>query len=136
LSAPDAALLPREPAAGAPVFAEPWHAEVLAVAFALTRAGLFSAGEWADALGQEIRRHGEPGGGDSEESYYRAALAALERLVGDKLPETGRSLAGRVEAWRRAYLDTPHGRPVTLAAGAGPVDNHPHTHDHHHHHDP
>jgi len=30
--APEAALLPREPSPGAPVFAEPWHAEVLGIA--------------------------------------------------------------------------------------------------------
>ncbi len=133
MSAPDTALLPREPAAGAPVFAEPWHAEVLAVAFALTRSGLFSATEWAETLGGEIRCHDKSVGGDSEDGYYRAALAALERLVEDKTPQTGGSLDARVEAWRRAYLNTPHGRPVMLAAAAGPVDNHPPAHDHHHH---
>ncbi len=118
MTAPEPSLLPREPAAGAPVFAEPWHAEVLGIAQALTRAGLFTASEWAEALGAEIARAGEPGGQDSEETYYRAALAALERLVGDKSPETGGSLPERVEAWRRAYLNTPHGKPVTLAAAA------------------
>jgi nitrile hydratase accessory protein len=107
---------------------------VLAVAFALTRAGLFSAAEWAEALGAEIRRQGNSGDGDSEENYYRAALAALERLCGDKSPETGASLDRRVEAWRRAYLNTPHGQPVTLAASGRPVDNHQHGDDHHHHH--
>lgn len=111
------ALLPREPAPGAPVFAEPWHAEVLAIASALTRSGLFTPAEWAEALGAEIRRAGEPGHPDTEASYYRCALAALEALVGDKSPETGGSLASRVEVWRRAYLNTPHGNPVELAAG-------------------
>ena len=52
---------------------------------------------------------GEP---DTEETYYQAVLAALERLVGEKSPETGGSLVDRVEAWRRAYLYTPHGQPV------------------------
>ena len=129
MSAPEPSLLPREPAAGAPVFAEPWHAEVLAIAHVLTRAGLFTASEWAEALGAEIRRRDDSRGGDTDESYYRAALAALERLVGDKSPETGGSLAERVEAWRRAYLNTPHGKPVTLAA-AGPVEI---RQGHHHH---
>ena len=129
LDAPEPSLLPREPAAGAPVFAEPWHAEVLAIAHALIRAGLFSASEWAEALGAETGR-GRIREPDSEESYYRAALAALERLVGDKSPETGGSLADRVEAWRRAYLNTPHGEPVTLAAAAGPVENRQGHHDH------
>jgi S1-C subfamily serine protease len=46
-----------------------------------------------------------------------AALRALERLVaaGGGLPAP--VLAERVEAWRRAYLNTPHGRPVQLSAG-------------------
>jgi nitrile hydratase accessory protein len=135
LSAPEAGrILPREPAPGAPVFAEPWHAEVLAIAYALTRSGLFTAGDWAEALGAEIRRRCEAGEPDSEASYYRAALAALERLVGAGSPETGGSLDERVEAWRRAYLNTPHGQPVTLAAGAGLAENrHAHDHDDHHH---
>ena len=75
-------------------------------------------------------RAGESGEPDSEESYYRAALAALERLVGDKSPETGGSLSDRVEAWRRAYLNTPHGQPVTLAAATGPAENRQGHHDH------
>lgn len=128
-------MLPREPAPGAPVFAEPWQAEVLAIAHALTRAGMFTAGEWAEALGAEIRRSSETGEPDSDDGYYRAALAALERLAGAGSPETGASLDERVEAWRRAYLNTPHGRPVTLAARAGPVDNHGHARDHSRAHD-
>lgn len=130
MSAPEPALLPREPSAGAPVFAEPWHAEVLAIAHALTRAGLFSASEWADALGAAIARAGESGLADSDETYYRAALEALERLVADRSRETSGSLPERVEAWRRAYLNTPHGKPVTLAAATGPVENRQSHHDH------
>jgi nitrile hydratase accessory protein len=134
LSAPEAgALLPREPAPGAPVFAEPWHAEVLAMAHALTGSGLFTPGAWAEALGAEIRRNGEAGMPDSDASYYRAALGALERLVGAGSPETAAALDERVETWRRAYLNTPHGQPVNLAAGEGPVDKHRHAHDDHHH---
>jgi nitrile hydratase accessory protein len=137
LRAPDAAaILPREPAPGAPVFAEPWHAEVLAIAYALTHSGLFTAGEWAEALGAEIRRSGEAVEPDSDASYYRSALTALERLVGVGSPETGASLDERVEAWRRAYLNTAHGRPVILAAGADLAENrHVHDHDHEHPHD-
>lgn len=126
----DFAVLPREPAPGSPVFAEPWHAEVLAVAHALTRAGLFTTSEWAATLGAEVRNATEAGLPDTDATYYRSALAALERLVRDKSPETGESLEERVEAWRRAYLHTPHGRPVVLAAAAHPAEN---DHDHHRH---
>lgn len=133
MSAPEFALLPREPAEGGPTFTVPWHAEALGIANVLIESGMFSLNEWAEALGEEIRgRRGEP---DTEETYYRAVLAALEQLVAAKSPATGESLAERVEAWRRAYLNTPHGKPVTLAAAAGPTPDHDHhDHDHHHHH--
>jgi nitrile hydratase accessory protein len=124
------ALLPREPDAGAPVFAEPWHAEVLALAYTLTEAGLFSAGEWADALGAEIRKATARDERDSDAAYYAAALAALEGLIARKSPDTGASLAPRVEAWRRAYLNTPHGHPVELAAGEDAHHHDLHDHDH------
>jgi nitrile hydratase accessory protein len=134
LSAPDPALLPREPEPGSPVFAEPWHAEVLALAHGLTRAGLFTASEWADALGAEIRRSGDLGQPDTEATYYAAALAALQGLVAARSPAVGDRLHARVEAWRRAYLNTPHGRPVTLAAAEGAAPEHGGHHPHHHHH--
>jgi nitrile hydratase accessory protein len=130
LSRPEQALLPREPTAGAPVFAEPWHAGVLAVAYALTRDGVFSAAEWAEALGAEIARAHAAGAPDTEAGYYQAALKALESLVSVKSPPTGKALAERIEAWRRAYLNTPHGKPVTLAAATVPMAHHGH-----HHHD-
>jgi len=129
LSEPEEALLPRGPAPGAPVFAEPWHAEVLALAYALARDGMFSAGEWAEALGAEIARATAAGEPDTEAGYYAAALKALESLVSAKSPTTGAALAGRVEAWRRAYLNTPHGKPVTLAAATLPMAHHGHHHD-------
>ena len=91
------------------------------MADALARAGVFTAAEWAEMLGAELRRSALAGLPDSDDLYYRGALAALERLVGSKLPSTAEALDGRIEAWRRAYLDTPHGRPVSLAAGAGGV---------------
>ena len=114
------------------------HAEALGIANVLMQSGMYSATEWAETLGAEIKRlAGEP---DTEETYYRAVLAALERLVAEKSPATGGSLADRVEAWRRAYNNTPHGKPVLLEAADGPALGHDHDHDHddhdhHHHHD-
>jgi nitrile hydratase accessory protein len=133
LSAPEAALLPREPKPGSTVFAVPWHAEALGIANALIQNGMYSQVEWANALAAEIRGLTAAGEPDTEETYYQAVLAALEGLVGEKSPETGGSLAARVEAWRRAYLNTPHGQPVTLAAAASPAADHcPDDHEYHH----
>ena len=112
----NAAVLPRpRQAAGDPVFAEPWQAEVLAVAYALTANGLFSAREWTERLGaalEKARLNGEP---DTGEAYYHSALRALEQLIAERSPEVGARVDARVEEWRSAYLDTPHGKPVELA---------------------
>jgi len=94
---------------------------------------MFSAVEWAETLGARIRRIGDSGEPDNEETYYRAVLSAVEQLVGEKSPDTGGLLLDRVEAWRCAYLNTPHGQPVTLDAAALSSHN-GQDHDHHDHH--
>lgn len=99
----------------------------------LVRSGLFSAAEWAETLGAARERDVIEGRPDSEETYYAAVLASLETLVRRHAPEIGASLEPRVDAWRRAYLATPHGQPVTLdAAVREPVA---HDHDDHDDHD-
>lgn len=117
------------------MFEVPWHAEALGIANALMLGGMYSEVEWAETLAAEICQLDASGAPDTEESYYQAVLAALERLVGEKSPETAGSLVARVEAWRRAYLNTPHGRPVTLAAAAGPAVDHESDDYEDHHHD-
>lgn len=103
---------------GEPAFAEPWQAEVLALAFALTQGNIVAPAAWSDALGAELRRAAARGEADDRDTYYAAALAALERLVAADGMVTADGLSARIEQWRRAYLNTPHGRPVELSAGA------------------
>jgi nitrile hydratase accessory protein len=102
---------------GEPTFAEPWQAEVLALAFALAEKGVFSAAEWSEALGAELRLAEAAGAPDDHGTYYAAALAALERLVAARGAITVGALSRRTAEWRQAYLHTPHGHPVELAAG-------------------
>ena len=54
---------------------------------------------------------------DTRETYYGAAVAALETLLGRMGSISRNALDDRTEQWRRAYLHTPHGRPVELEAG-------------------
>ncbi len=124
-----AGIRPRDGNPDAPVFAEPWHAQVLAVAHGLSVSGLFSASDWATALGAALREGEARGEPDTDETYYAAALTALERLVAERSPTTGDAHPARIEAWRRAYLRTPHGKPVELGAGLDPAEPPPHTHD-------
>ncbi len=89
------------------VFAEPWEAEAFALAVALQDRGVFTAAEWADALGAEIARA-------PEQSYYRQWLAALERLVAAKGLTDSDTLSRYADAWGRAAERTPHGTPIEL----------------------
>ncbi len=103
---------------GGPAFDEPWQAQTLALADLLVRRGLVSPARWAEALGAEIAALGaEP---DDRETYYRAVLAALERVLTENGAVTRAELEERERQWERAYLNTPHGAPVELAAGLKP----------------
>ena len=103
---------------GEPVFGEPWHAQTLALADLLVKSCAISSARWAETLGAEIKAlNAEP---DDRETYYRAVLAALERLLAENGSVTPAELHEREHQWERAYLRTPHGKPVELAAGIEP----------------
>lgn len=95
----------------APNFCEPWEAQAFAMVVALQDRGLFTAVEWAEALGKQV--HAEDAALDGHD-YYERWLAALEVLLqakGVAVPETIDSLAA---AWQRAAHATPHGQPIVL----------------------
>ena len=94
-------------------FAEPWQATVLAMAAALIREGHFSQGAWADALGTALQTEQADGLPDTEETYFLAALSALETLS-EKSGITAGERDARKTDWQDAYRRTPHGEPVTL----------------------
>lgn len=102
---------------GEPAFDEPWQVQVLALAYDLAERNVFSPAQWSDTLGAELRRAEAEGKPDNQQTYYEAALAALEQLVAAYGSVTGDTVSERTEAWRRAYLKTPHGEPVELKAG-------------------
>jgi nitrile hydratase accessory protein len=89
------------------MFAEPWEAEAFALAVSLQERGVFTAAEWASALGAEIERA-------PHESYYHQWLAALEGLVASKGLTDAETLSRYADAWGRAAERTPHGTPIEL----------------------
>lgn len=105
---PDDPLAPRDD-----VFAEPWHATVLALADAMIRAGHFSAADWASALGTALQAAEAEGAPDDETTYYTAALSALEQMSEPRGIGPA-DLSARKSAWEEAYRRTPHGAPVVL----------------------
>lgn len=104
--------IPRD--AQGPIFRAPWEAQAFAMALALHQRGLFTWGEWAATLGEEIKCAQAAGDPDTGETYYRHWLAALERLVVEKGVASGEMLARYREAWDRAACRTPHGKSIEL----------------------
>ena len=110
----DLTMLPRDQ--DSPVFNEPWEAQAFALAVRLSEAGCFTWSEWAAVLSREIKAAQARGDPDLGETYYRHWLNALEQICVDKGLVEGEDVQQRTEAWRRAYLRTPHGQPVSLSA--------------------
>ena len=94
-------------------FAEPWQATILAMATALIREGHFTQTDWATALGRALARAETDGRPDTDETYFLAALDALE-LLSERAGLTDAQRAGRKADWEDAYRKTPHGQPVVL----------------------
>lgn len=122
-------------------FAEPWQAQAFACALQLSRQGLFKWSEWVEVFSTEIKASPAHPGESSNAAYYRQWLAALETIVARKGAASTTEIDRRQEAWRQAYLNTPHGQPVDLANATTPPagGGHPHHHhdddDHDHDHD-
>src|SRR5215210_9477975 len=85
-----------------PVFREPWEAQAFAMAVALRERGLIEWSEWAQILGDEIKRAQAAGDPDTGETYYRHWLAALERMVTEKGLTNVATLARYNAAWDHA----------------------------------
>ncbi len=110
----DADLQPLAARDGEPAFAEAWQAEALALADSLVQNGLFAAAEWSDALGLALREAEARGEPDDQETYYRAVLVALERLIDAHSDIDFAAMRQMRENWEDAYRATPHGQPVEL----------------------
>lgn len=112
------AAVPGVPCAGeAPVFAEPWQAQAFAMALSLQQNGVFTWGEWAETIGDEIRQALARGDPDDGSTYYQHWMATLERLVAQKGLATTDTLSRTARAWGRAADRTPHGQPIELQPG-------------------
>ena len=110
--------IPRD--ADGPVFNAPWEASAFALAIRLSAQGHFTWQEWAAALSAELTRAQEGGDPDLGDTYYHHWVRALERLCAEKALVSLPDMDRRKEDWRRAYLHTPHGKPIELSAGTVP----------------
>lgn len=114
VTVPDIPGLPRD--GEGPVFEAPWQAQAFAMAVRLNERGLFSWPEWAARFGEERANAASNGAPDTNETYYRNWLTALECMVADKGAASSSELAARKDAWDRAARATPHGKAIMLGA--------------------
>jgi len=118
LSIDDFPALPRDK--DGPVFNQPWEAKAFALAVHLSEAGCFTWPEWVRVFSREIKAAQERGDQDLGDTYYQHWLNALERVCAAKGLVGSEDLQRRKATWRRAYLNTPHGQPIELAAASKP----------------
>lgn len=100
--------------ADGPVFSAPWEAQAFAMTLRLHERGVFTWGEWADALATAIRNAQSAGDHDDGSTYYAHWLSALEAISAGKGVTSTAALEERRLAFDRAARATPHGEPVLL----------------------
>ena len=97
-------------------FREPWQAKAFALVVLLHREGRFAWEDWVRTLATEIEASPQRADEDADQAYHRQFLAALESIAAATGMTSPDGMTRRTEAWRRAYLHTPHGQPVDLAS--------------------
>lgn len=110
-----------------PVFDKPWQAQAFALVVNLHQAGLFEWKTWAEIFSAEIAAAPAQPDESANDAYYRQWVAALERLLASLGLVASGDVAHRADAWNAAYLNTPHGQPVSLThADCPPAHEHKH----------
>ena len=114
LSIDDLPALPRDK--DGPVFNHPWEAKTFALTVRLSEAGCFTWPQWLRIFSREIKTAQERGDPDLGDTFYQHWLNALEKICAAKGLVGSEDMRRRKATWRRAYLNTPHGQPIDLAA--------------------
>tara|TARA_A100001015_G_C14882215_1_gene668918 strand:+ start:50 stop:367 length:318 start_codon:yes stop_codon:yes gene_type:complete len=97
-----------------PVFDEYWHGYLFALTVHLNGSGHFSWVEWTERLGASLKKHGIDNSLNGGNDYFVAWLDALERFLTELNVTDQNDLVLLKEAWKKAYLNTPHGAPISL----------------------
>lgn len=96
-------------------FAEPWHAQLLAVTHALAATSAFTWPEWTEQFAGALAKANAEGAPTDGSTYYEIWLKAFEAFLIFRGLADDKSLEALRDAWTQAYLNTPHGSPVQLS---------------------
>jgi nitrile hydratase accessory protein len=103
-----------QPGTEGEVFAEPWEAQVFALAVTLSSRGLYSWREWTETLRGELAQISGDTQALNGTRHYLHWLTALERIAVAKGIVDKQALAVRKRQWIEAYGSAPHGQPAEL----------------------
>ena len=98
-------------------FNSPWEAQVFALAVRLQETGILTKDSWTRALAAEIQQASQRNDPDLGDTYYHHWTRALEQVLINSSLVDDHEIEGRIEAWREAYANTPHGHAVLLPLG-------------------
>ncbi|MDN5938646.1 MAG: nitrile hydratase accessory protein [Salinisphaera sp.] len=108
-----------------PAFDHPWQVQAFALVVSMHKAGLFAWPQWVETFSREVDANPAAPGETVNDAYYRQWLAALDALVAALGIAGEEDVSARAQQWKKAYLNTPHGRPITLDnARCPPADQH------------
>ena len=107
--------IPLQPQPNA-TFNSPWEAQVFALAVRLQETGILTRQAWTLALADEIQRARQRNDPDLGDTYYHHWTRALERALIKSSLVDDQEIERRIDAWREAYANTPHGHAVLLSS--------------------
>lgn len=108
-----------------PAFDQPWQARAFALVINMHKKGLFEWKDWAETLSAEIKTSPTLPHESVNDGYYRQWMAALETMMASLGLIDRPEVTSRAEQWRKAYLNTPHGVPISLCNAENPLGDYP-----------
>ena len=101
-------------------FAEPWQLQAHAILHVLLENETLEPMSWSRAFGAQLAAVDNAEHPETADDYYKALIEALIVQLSGRSLLSNDELAIRTEAFRNAYLSTPHGHPVRLANAVEP----------------
>ena len=97
------------------VFQNPWHSQLFAITVQLSEKGNFSWEEFVKVFGEALKKERLPTKNlDGSNDYFTCWLNALEELILNKKLGNKKSFSIFKKKWEKAFLNTPHGKPVKI----------------------
>ena len=96
-------------------FNEPWHAHIFAITVHLNEQGHFDWNDWSKVFSTALSSKGSENLIINDDDYYLIWLRTLEKFLREAGKIQSDEIMQYFRDWEAAFLNTPHGQPVTLA---------------------